>query len=73
MYGDKLSGKIVHYSDDKKFGFIKPDGGDDGDIFFHLSACEGGISPGVGDRVEFIAESDPRHRDRRRAKGVVLL
>ena len=68
---DELRGKIVHYSPERKFGFIRLDGETDNDCFFHLVEFKAG-TPHIGDRVSFFAEADPRRNGRRRAKDVVL-
>ncbi len=72
MNDDRLRGKIVHYSPEKKFGFIRLDGEADNDIFFHLVEFKG-MTPHIGDRASFYAEADPRRDGRRRAKDVIPL
>lgn len=59
---------------DKGFGFIAPDGGADGDLFFHSTAVQGGTFDDLrqGDRVGFDAEPDPRDPSRQRAVNVRL-
>lgn len=56
---------------DRGFGFIQRDEGD-GDLFFHLSAVEGGGFDGLreGQRVTFDEEPDPRDPRRMRAVHV---
>jgi cold shock CspA family protein len=68
---DKVEGKIVFYSHQKQYGFIAPDNGSDLDLFFHLDQFDSGLTPAIGDRVTFLAEQDPKKRDRQRAKDVV--
>ena len=67
---EKLTGRIVHWAPEKRYGFIKPDGTETGDIFFHLEQYDGD-EPAIDDRVAFVAEDDPRRQGRRRAKAVV--
>ena len=64
-------GTIKTIRDDRGFGFIAPDGGNQ-DIFFHSSAVEGRLFDQlrVGQRVEFEAGSDPRNPGRARAENV---
>ena len=69
MSNERLTGKIVFFAPAKQFGFIKPDG-NERDIFFHLESYDGD-EPEIGDKVTFLAEADPRHQDRLRAKVVV--
>lgn len=59
---------------DRGFGFVQRDGGD-GDLFFHMSAFEGGNFDTLqeGQRVTFDEEPDPRNPNRRRAVNVRLL
>ena len=68
---DKVEGKIVFYSHQKEYGFIKPDNGSEQDCFFHLDEFDSGLTPAIGDRVTFQTEQDPKKPDRKRAKAVV--
>lgn len=47
---------------DKGFGFIQKDGGGDKDLFFHMSAVEGGTFDEMreGDRVVFDEGDGPK-------------
>lgn len=65
---------IIATITDRGFGFLQRDGGD-GDLFFHMSALEGGNFDGLqeGQRVSFDEEPDPRNPSRRRAVNVRLL
>ena len=67
-------GTIKTIRDDKGFGFIKPDG-ESQDIFFHSSALEYGAFDQLreGQRVEFVAGTDPRNPGRTRAEKVELV
>lgn len=53
--GERLSGKVKWFSDEKGYGFIAADGG--GDLFVHFSAISGNgfRSLTEGQRVEFEA------------------
>ena len=64
-------GTIKSMRDDRGFGFIAPDGGNQ-DIFFHSSAVEGRMFDELreGQRVEFEAGTDPRNPGRSRAEHV---
>jgi cold shock CspA family protein len=65
----ELTGKIVFYQPTKQFGFIRPDGAESGDIFFHLDNFDGD-EPAIDTRVAFQVEADPRREGRKRAKMV---
>jgi CspA family cold shock protein len=58
---------------DRGFGFIKPDGGGR-DLFFHSSAVEDPTFDELreGQRVEYVAGTDPRNPSRSRAEHVRL-
>jgi cold shock CspA family protein len=46
-------GKLVRWVDDKGFGFIKPQSGED-DIFLHISALKGmSRKPVIGDVIHY--------------------
>jgi cold shock CspA family protein len=66
---ERLTGKIVFFAQTKQFGFIKPDGIESGDIFFHLKQFDGD-DPAIDDRVAFMVEDDPQRSGRRRARAV---
>ena len=51
-------GRIIHWSNDRNYGFIRPDTGDR-DIFVHRSECEG-EEPRIGDRFTFEIGADRR-------------
>ncbi len=70
--GERQSGKVIHWDDHKQFGFIRPDGESDNDIFVHIANVVG-APPDVGQRVQFLVELDPRRQGRRRAKEVTPL
>ena len=67
-------GTIKSMRDDRGFGFIAPDGGNQ-DIFFHSSSVEGRTFDELreGQRVEFEAGTDPRNPGRTRAEHVQLI
>jgi cold shock CspA family protein len=65
----ELTGAVVFYVAAKRYGFVKPDDGSS-DVFFHLDNFDGD-DPAIGARVTFLAEADPRHQGRRRAKAVI--
>lgn len=54
------TGTVKWFSDQKGYGFIAREGGDD--VFVHYSAIEGGgfRSLAEGDRVEFTIEMGPK-------------
>ena len=64
-------GTIKSIRDDRGFGFIAPDGGNQ-DVFFHSSSVEGGTFDSLreGQRVQFTMGSDPRNPGRSRAEQV---
>ena len=47
-----MRGKIKMYSEERGFGFIKPDDGGD-DVFFHVTALREGDEITVGKAVTF--------------------
>ncbi len=65
-----IRGRVVHWSGSGKFGFLRLDSGA-ADVFFHAEAFPG--MPLIGTPVEFRCEPDPKNKDRRRAKNIVLL
>lgn len=56
--GEFLFGTVKFFDTGKGFGFIRPDGDMD-DLFFHGSACKGGL-PADKDRVEFKVSEGPK-------------
>jgi CspA family cold shock protein len=67
-------GTIKTIRDDKGFGFITPDGSNQ-DIFFHSNNVEGVTFDELreGNRVQFMAGTDPRNPSRTRADHVQLI
>jgi len=57
---DKEAGTVKWFSNDKGYGFISREGGDD--VFVHYSAIEGGGFRTLreGQRVEFNVEEGPK-------------
>jgi cold shock protein len=53
------SGKIKMYSEERGFGFIKPDDGS-GDVFFHVTAPREGDEVNQGSAVSFEIGVDPK-------------
>lgn len=50
----RFEGVISRWNDDRGFGFIKPYGSDDTEIFVHISEFpKDGQRPKVGERVSF--------------------
>jgi CspA family cold shock protein len=54
-------GRIIHWSNDRGYGFIRPDAGEC-DVFVHLSECElpEGEEARIGDRVSYEIGADRR-------------
>lgn len=52
------TGKIKMYKEDKAYGFVKLDTGDE--AFFHKSACSRNVTPRPGDRVRCEVENTDR-------------
>jgi cold shock CspA family protein len=48
-----ISGTIKMYSQQKNFGFLRPDDASLADAFFNITDCESDVSPVVGEKVEF--------------------
>ena len=53
------TGKVKMFSDEKGFGFIRPDGGGD-DVFFHVSALREGDEIARDKAVTFEVGTDPK-------------
>ena len=53
-----ILGTVKFFDNEKGFGFIQPDVDMD-DVFFHKSACKGGV-PSDKDRVEFKINVGPK-------------
>ena len=65
-----MKGKIVHWKDEKGFGFIQPEDGSE-KLFFHVSSVKTDASrPQVGDSVLFDVVRDSQQR--LKAKSVVI-
>ena len=55
----EMRGKIVRWFNDRGFGFVKPDAGDD--LFLHVRSLTASGDPIIGDIVEFeIGERNGR-------------
>jgi cold shock CspA family protein len=67
---NELKGTVVFYAPAKQFGFIKPDGTEGQDVFFHLDSFDGD-EPALDARVAFQVEEDSRGHGKRRARAVV--
>ncbi|MGI2173775.1 excalibur calcium-binding domain-containing protein [Shewanella ulleungensis] len=53
-------GTLVRWNDEKGFGFIKPETGNDQDVFIHISALKHmARKPKVGDEIVFHRENQP--------------
>jgi len=53
-------GTLVRWNDEKGFGFIKPEAGNDQDVFIHISALKHmARKPQVGDEIVFHRENQP--------------
>src|SRR4051794_16045883 len=67
-------GTIKTMRDEKGFGFITPDGGTQ-DLFFHSNSVEGNTFAELreGQRVQFMAGTDPRNPRRSRAEHVRVI
>jgi len=49
-----VTGKVVRFNEDKGYGFIAPDGGDDEDVFVHANELTDlGVRVSTGTRVQF--------------------
>jgi CspA family cold shock protein len=62
-------GSIKWFNDEKGFGFIKQDGGDD--LFVHIRNIVGKVIPVEGERVSYQAKNNERN-GKTEAVGVVL-
>jgi cold shock protein len=73
----KLQGTVVWYSEDKKFGFLRPDDHRPGDkdVFVHISAVEGaGLRTlDEGQRVSYLLRPDRKHADRMNVYDLELI
>jgi len=50
-------GTLVRWNDEKGFGFIKPEAGNDKDVFIHISALKHmARKPMVGDEIQYLTE-----------------
>ncbi len=71
MEEERLKGKVKWFNDQKGFGFLGIDGGDD--VFVHHSAIisEGFRTLREGDEVEFEIEDGPKGKSARNVRRVV--
>jgi CspA family cold shock protein len=71
------TGTVKWYSDEKKFGFVKPDDAHPGerDVFVHISSLEeAGIRTLVeGQRISYEVRPDRRYPDRLNVYQIELL
>jgi cold shock CspA family protein len=70
MSNERQTGTIIFYDPKKGFGFIKIDGPEVPDLFYHIDNFDSDRDPITDDRVAFMVEDDPRRAGRRRAKVV---
>ncbi|MGD0332985.1 MAG: cold shock domain-containing protein [Xanthobacteraceae bacterium] len=66
---DREQGRIKFYNQEREFGFVRTDSGDD--LFVHVSSL-GFLEPEVGARVSFERGVNPR-TNRPEAKSVAIL
>ena len=64
------AGRIVRWTGEKGFGFIRPNGGGP-DVFLHVNALPTGQQAVVGARVRYSAGEDPQGRGPRALKAVI--
>ena len=66
-----MTGTVKKFMDNKGFGFIMPDEGDD-DVFFHQSeiVMEGFRTMEEGQRVEFDLEEGPKGLSAKQVKPI---
>jgi cold shock CspA family protein len=60
MATTRQHGVVLRFMPEKKFGFLKPDGGAVADCFFHLDAWGASSPPSPGQRVSFLLKSGPK-------------
>ncbi|MBK9094004.1 MAG: TIGR03986 family CRISPR-associated RAMP protein [Anaerolineae bacterium] len=56
----RRTGAVTRWLDDRAYGFIKPDGSQERDVFMHISAVEGNRALQVGQRVSFEIVQGPK-------------
>ena len=54
------------------YGFIKPDGGNNGDVFVHKSELPEGYTVRLGDRVTYSLAPNTKHPNKMQAVDVRL-
>ncbi len=66
-----MTGTVKKFMDNKGFGFIVPDEGND-EVFFHQSeiAMEGFLTMEEGQRVEFEVEEGPKGLSAKQVKPI---